>query len=85
MDLRGGAASVLRAQGVLSSLLLPRALAGGWSPWTGVQTVLFALLLLDPLSALPRVAVVNKQQNWQTAPFVGLAIGTDRIIRPVCT
>lgn len=76
---------MLRAQGVLSSLLLPRALAGGWSLWTGVQTVLFTLLLLDPLSFLPRAAAVSEQQNWQTAPFVGLAIGTDRIIRPVCT
>lgn len=44
-----------------AAYLFPQALAGGWSLWVGVQTVLSALFLLDPLSSLPLSAAAMSE------------------------
>lgn len=67
---------MLGAQGALSSLPAPSALALGWSLWEGAQPVLFTLFLPNPVSSLPLSAAVVSERimfcraSWQTAPFV---------------
>lgn len=83
----------LCTQGSLSSLPSPLGSfwPEAWSPWLGVQTRLPAWFWLHPLSSasycscFERVHCVLRGRIGRQIYMLILAIGTSRIIRPVCT